>query len=80
MTQTAELEPSTSNLVLLKDFLPPFEIGATVRLKSGGPAMTVTAIHDGYVEVQWFEDQQARQKIYPVAALSRINLRKGVHV
>jgi uncharacterized protein YodC (DUF2158 family) len=58
-----------TNLVLLKDFLPPFQIGATVRLKSGGPRMTVTAVVDGHVEAQWFEASGAKQKIYPIGAL-----------
>lgn len=56
-------------LVLLRDFLPPFRIGATVKLKSGGPTMTVTAIQHGHVETQWFNGVDAMQKIYPVAAL-----------
>ena len=56
-------------LVLLKDFLPPFQIGATVRLKSGSPLLTVTSVQDGHVEVQWFEGTNAKQKIYPVSAL-----------
>ena len=57
------------NLVLLKDFLPPLKIGDIVRLKSGGPDMTVTACYDGYVEVQWFYNRIAQQKIYPLGAL-----------
>ena len=61
--------PRPPNLVLLKDFLPPYRIGATVRLKSGSPVLTVTAIQDLHVEVQWFEGQVAYQKIYPLAAL-----------
>lgn len=63
MTQLA------ANLVLLKDFLPLYPIGATVRLKSGSPLLTVTAVIDGHAEVQWFEGREAKQKIYPVAAL-----------
>lgn len=59
----------TSPLILLKDFLPPYQIGATVKLRSGSPLLTVTAITDGFVEVQWFETKVAKQKIYPVGAL-----------
>ena len=81
MSQTAELPTLTiSNLVLLKDFLPPFRIGATVRLKSGSPMLTVTAVQDGHVEVQWFEGTEAKQKIYPVAALQSARFRKSIHV
>jgi uncharacterized protein YodC (DUF2158 family) len=65
------------NLVLLKDFLPPFRIGATVRLKSGGPVMTVTAIIDGHAETQWFEKTGAKQKIYPIGALSPAKRKKN---
>lgn len=57
------------NLVLLSGFLPLFAIGATVRLNSGGPIMTVTAYQEGHVEVQWFEKTESKQKIYPVGAL-----------
>ena len=60
-------------LVLLKDFLPPFQIGATVRLKSGSPTLTVTSVQGAHVEVQWFEGTNAKQKIYPVAALREVS-------
>lgn len=63
---------AATNLVLLKDFLPPFNIGDTVRLRSGSPLMTVTACINGQVEVNWFEDTIAKQKIYPVAALRKV--------
>lgn len=58
-----------AKIILLKDFLPPFAIGATVRLNSGSPLMTVTAIQQGMAEVQWFEGNEAKQRIYPVGAL-----------
>lgn len=58
------------NLVLLKDFLPPYPIGATVRLKSGGPLMTVTALStSGLIETKWFEGETAKQNIYPIGAV-----------
>jgi len=31
-----------------------FQLGDTVRLKSGGPIMTVSAIDDSTVECTWF--------------------------
>lgn len=80
MSQLAEALSGTSNLVLLKDFLPLYPIGSTVRLQSGSPILTVTAIHNGHVEVQWFEGQEAKQKIYPVAALKPIRFRRSIHV
>lgn len=69
-----------SNLILLEGFLPLFRIGATVTLKSGSPLLTVTAVQDGHVEVQWFEGTESRQKIYPVSALEAARRRKKVHV
>lgn len=66
------------NLVLLQGFLPPFRIGATVRLKSGSPLMTVTAVQEGHVEVQWFEGDIGKQKIFPVSAL-QMDTRKRRH-
>lgn len=69
MSQAAEI-------IVLEGFLPRFRIGATVRLKSGGPLMTVTAEKDGHVEAQWFEGEIAKQKIYPVAALQSAHRRR----
>lgn len=69
MSQTAEATLTIPNLIVLEGFLPRFKIGATVKLISGSPLLTVTAVKDGHVEVQWFEGDIAKQKIYPVAAL-----------
>lgn len=81
MSQLAEIQAERpSNLILLKDFLPPYKIGSTVRLRSGSPLLTVTAIQDGHVEVQWFEGQEAKQKIYPIGALKPIKMRRSIHV
>lgn len=68
-----------SNLVLLEGFLPLFRIGATVTLKSGSPPLTVTAFHEGHVEVQWFEGTEAKQKIYPVSALEEFKRGRKVN-
>ncbi len=73
-------EPEKPKLVLLSGFLPKFKVGATVRLKSGSPMLTVTATHHAHVEVQWFEGTDAKQKIYPVAALQEAPKRSKVHV
>ena len=83
MTDPVSVEEHTvivSNLILLQGFLPPFRIGATVTLKSGSPYLTVTAIQEGHVEVQWFEGTEAKQKIYPVSALEETKRRRKVHV
>ena len=42
-----------------------FKAGDTVRLKSGGPLMTVNHIsRDGEVWCEWFDDSNAPQKHY----------------
>lgn len=73
-------EDERPTLILLAGFLPKFSIGATVKLKSGSPMLTVTATHHAHVEVQWFEGTEAKQKIYPVAALQEARKRRKVHV
>ena len=80
MTEPLPNAVAMSNLILLQGFLPPFRIGATVTLKSGSPLLTVTAMQDGLVEVQWFEGTEAKQKIYPVSALEETKRGRKVHV
>jgi uncharacterized protein YodC (DUF2158 family) len=77
---TALLCTCPPNLVLLSGFLPLFQIGATVRLNSGGPLMTVTAFQEDHIEVQWFEGNDPKQKIYPVGALHHARTRRRVSV
>lgn len=80
LTDTDHAVIELPNLIVLEGFLPKFRIGAIVRLKSGSPLLTVTASHHGHVEVQWFEGTEAKQKIYPVAALQEARKRRKVHV
>lgn len=60
---------------------PVFPVGAVVRLKSGGPAMTVTFSEPGITNVQvaWFPQAnnadsmaEAQQHTFPVAALELV--------
>jgi uncharacterized protein YodC (DUF2158 family) len=55
-----------------------FQVGDVVRLKSGGPAMTVTKTGFGadMVLCEWFEEGDAKQKSFPTASLIRIEERK----
>ena len=53
-----------------------FKIGDTVRLKSGGPLMTVTEVRSDspssgkpMVWVKWFSDSEAKQDHFPPDAL-----------
>lgn len=49
----------------------PVEAGSVVRLRSGGPAMTVTALQaDRGAHVMWFSDSgQMHSQLVPLAAL-----------
>jgi uncharacterized protein YodC (DUF2158 family) len=47
-----------------------FEVGDVVRLKSGGPMMTVTGMrYDIEYICQWFVDTKAFSGFYPASAL-----------
>jgi uncharacterized protein YodC (DUF2158 family) len=50
------------------------EVGDVVRLKSGGPPMTVEAIESEAVRVVWINDQQqVHRESFPSGALAREN-------
>lgn len=54
------------------------EVGDVVRLKSGGPAMTVGSVEsDGYCFCHWFEDKEAKMARLPNAALQPTEPQKG---
>ena len=55
----------------LRDTEPPFPVGTTVRLNSGGPLMTVDRIGDCTVECVWFRGKEALRESFAVAALLR---------
>ncbi len=55
-----------------------FSAGDVVRLKSGGPAMTVEQIDpdgDGagtpYVQCAWFDNTEKKTGVFPAAAVGR---------
>ena len=50
-----------------------FAIGAIVKLKSGGPDMTVqTPAKDGYLNAQWFAGKKLEQGRFPVSSLEDV--------
>lgn len=50
-----------------------FQVGDVVRLKSGGPKMTVSMIdNDGLVHVKWFDGEvKVQQNYFASAALEK---------
>ena len=51
-----------------------FNVGDVVRLKSGGPAMTVVYTTEGNkVTVNWYNGSGFSQQVFPIAALDPVN-------
>ena len=46
-----------------------FKAGDTVRLKSGGPLMTVKSVDGAYVITVWFEGTKHKEGRFPPATL-----------
>lgn len=46
-----------------------FKVGDIVQLKSGGPKMTVTEIHDTGVRTAWFAGSKNEQGYFPFDAI-----------
>jgi uncharacterized protein YodC (DUF2158 family) len=51
----------------------PFKPGDTVRLNSGGPAMTVTAVEGDLVVCDWFDGSKKCEHKFVIAALTPDN-------
>jgi uncharacterized protein YodC (DUF2158 family) len=51
----------------------PFKPGDTVRLNSGGPVMTVTAVEGDWVVCDWFDGSTKREHKFVTAALTADN-------
>ncbi|MDX8127978.1 DUF2158 domain-containing protein [Methylomonas sp. OY6] len=50
-----------------------FAVGTIVKLKSGGPDMTVqTSAKDGYLYAQWFAGKKLEQGRFPVNSLEEV--------
>ena len=61
-------EPHGSQMEKL-DAAETFKPGDVVKLKSGGPKMTVTATDLLYAYCAWFHDGEARSSAFPFVAL-----------
>ena len=55
---------SSPNLTVLENKKPKFAIGAELRLKSGGPIMTVANATPTMVEVVWFDQKCLNRAIF----------------
>lgn len=50
-----------------------FAVGTIVKLKSGGPDMTVrTTEREGYLYAQWFAGKKLEQGHFPVSSLEEV--------
>lgn len=47
---------------------PPFAVGTLVKLRSGGPLLTVTRVGVD-VECMWFQTEEFKARTFPAAAL-----------
>jgi uncharacterized protein YodC (DUF2158 family) len=47
----------------------PFKPGDTVRLNSGGPAMTVKAVEGDLISCDWFDGTKKCEDRFPAATL-----------
>jgi uncharacterized protein YodC (DUF2158 family) len=49
------------------------EIGSVVRLKSGGPSMTVVSLHQGHWLCTWFDSKnEPREALFTEALISPV--------
>lgn len=49
-----------------------FAVGTIVKLKSGGPDMTVKYAKDGSVIAQWFAGKKLEQGTFPASSLEEV--------
>jgi uncharacterized protein YodC (DUF2158 family) len=47
------------------------EEGDVVRLKSGGPVMTVNSVSDGYARCSWFNGDKLERESFVIESLER---------
>lgn len=48
----------------------PHRLGDVVRLKSGGPPMTVMRFQRGHLECVWWDGACLRRRVFPVQVLT----------
>ena len=56
----------------MPDIAPEYSVGDLVKLRSGGPVMTVQEVFgDESVRCQWFAGAKANSELFPVDSLTR---------
>lgn len=55
-----------------------FDIGDTVALLSGGPAMTVCEVHGDSVECMWFDGSDLKKAIFPANTIECVILDEDI--
>ncbi|MBN8231199.1 DUF2158 domain-containing protein [Corallococcus macrosporus] len=55
-----------------------FQIGDIVKLKTGGPAMTVQALTPGGPRCQWFAGRKLEQSVFPSASLEPTSVKPQI--
>jgi len=56
-------------------------VASAVRLKLGGPIMTVASIHDGEAECEWYDSSWERHiHSYPLDTLESANVARGSYM
>jgi uncharacterized protein YodC (DUF2158 family) len=49
--------------------MPEFKAGDIVRLKSGGPKMTIDTIDNSFATCVWFEGTERKQDVFSLASI-----------
>lgn len=49
-----------------------FTVGEIIKLKSGGPKMTVTRVLDRVIHASWFAGSKHEQGAFPFEAVERV--------
>jgi uncharacterized protein YodC (DUF2158 family) len=65
-------DSAPANTVMRSGAIPPLRAGDLVRVRSGGPLMTVTGVHGDQVNCSWtnWDTGQLKSESFPTALLA----------